>query len=195
MALTTTPAGRPRDSQIDEAVLRATVDLLERDGYLQLTIANIAERAGTTKPAIYRRWPTKAHLVREAVFPAQDFAGTPAGRKLRTDFHALVHVALELLGRPAARAALPGLLAEAAADASLAAEVLGRAASGTLEWLRDRLEAGVTAGEVRPGVSATTVFQLVAGAAFVATATGGADAVHGEWIDDVVELIVRGIAP
>ena len=52
---------------IDEAVLRATIEVLESVDYLRLAIAKIAERAGTTKPAIYRRWPTKAHLVHEAV--------------------------------------------------------------------------------------------------------------------------------
>ena len=57
--------GRPRDPRIDDAVIEATIDLLEQVGYLQLTISAIADRAGTNKPAIYRRWPTKAHLVHE----------------------------------------------------------------------------------------------------------------------------------
>ena len=50
---------------------RQPSELLEEVGYLQLTIGAIADRAGTNKPAIYRRWPTKAHLVHEAVFPAR----------------------------------------------------------------------------------------------------------------------------
>lgn len=188
-------AGRPRDAEIDEAVLRATVELLERDGYLQLTIASVAERAGTSKPAIYRRWPTKAHLVHAAVFPPQDFKAIRPGRDLRGDVRALVRVGLDLLGRPAARAALPGLLAESAADNALAAEVLGRAAGGTFVWLEERLAAGVATGEVRNSVNATTVFELVAGAAFVATTTRRPEAINKAWIDEVVELIVRGIAP
>lgn len=193
--LTSTPAGRPRDGQIDQAVLRATVELVEEVGYLQLTIAAIAERAGTTKPAIYRRWPTKAHLVHEAVFPAQDLAERAPSVDLRDDIRILVRVALELLGRPAARAALPGLMAETAADGTLATEVLAHAAAGTFDWLRDRLAAGVANGEVRRGVATETVFELVAGAAFMATATRPSKAIGKKWIDDIVELIVRGIAP
>jgi AcrR family transcriptional regulator len=46
------PTGRPRDPRIDDAVLQATVELLDEVGYLQLTIGAIAERAGTNKPAI-----------------------------------------------------------------------------------------------------------------------------------------------
>jgi AcrR family transcriptional regulator len=190
-----TPLGRPRDDRIDDAVRRATLDLLESGGYLELSITAIAERAGTTKPAIYRRWPTKAHLVHDAVFPAQELQAVPAGGDLRADIRALVSIGLELLGRPAARAALPGLLAETAADPALGADVLGRAAGGTWAWLQDRLEAGVADGEVRADVKASTMFELVAGAAFIATATRAGGAVDDAWIDEVVDLIMRGITP
>src|SRR3954462_10703730 len=66
----TTAPGRPRDRRIDRAVLAATADLLVDVGYADLTVAAVAERARTTKPAIYRRWRSKAHLVHEAAFPA-----------------------------------------------------------------------------------------------------------------------------
>lgn len=191
----TSGAGRPRDGRIDEAVLRATVELLEGAGYLRLTIAAIAERAGTTKPAIYRRWPTKAHLVHDAVFPGRDLEAISPGEDLRSDIRALVVSGLDLLGRPAARAALPGLLAETAADPGLGADVLGRAASGTWEWLQRRLDAGVAAGEVRADVKASTVLELIAGTAFIATAIRPLGAVDDRWIDDVVDLIMRGITP
>ena len=39
-------------------------------GYSNLTMAAVAERAGTTKTALYRRWSSKAELVHEAAFPA-----------------------------------------------------------------------------------------------------------------------------
>ena len=61
--------GRPRDPRIDSAVLDATVELLGETDYASLSVDAIARRAGTSKPAIYRRWPSKAHLVHEAVFP------------------------------------------------------------------------------------------------------------------------------
>jgi len=191
---TAPPVGRPRDARIDEAVLRATRALLEEVGYLQLTIAAIAERAGTTKPAIYRRWPTKAHLVHHAVFPAADPGSDPVAADLRDAIRSIVLSGVDLLGRPAARAALPGLLAETSADTTVQAEVLARAAGGTWAWLEARLDAGVAAGEVRAGTRASTVFELVAGAAFVATATRPPGAVDDTWVDEVVDVIVRGIS-
>lgn len=187
--------GRPRDRRIDDAVLRATTELLESVGYMRLTLAAIAERAGTTKPAIHRRWPTKAHLVHDAVFPAQDLASFPSGDDLRGDLRAVVVVGVDLVCRPAARAALPGLLAETAADAGLQADVLGRAAGATWEWLQRRLEAGVAAGEVRADVKASTVFEVIAGTALIAAATRPPGAIDDDWIDEVVDLIIRGIRP
>ena len=188
-------AGRPRDPRIDDAVLRATAELLEEVGYLRLTVAAIAARAGTNKPAIYRRWRTKAHLVHEAVFPIDGRAGAfTAGDDLRSDIRALVAIGVEFLGRPAARAALPGLMAEMIGNPTLHADVLGRFATGTWGWLEQRIDAAIAAGEVRPDVESSTVLELIAGATFVATAIRRPDELGTDWVDRVVDIIVGGIA-
>jgi AcrR family transcriptional regulator len=188
--------GRPRDPRIDGAVLQATRDLLEEVGYLRLTVAAIAHRAGTNKPAIYRRWPTKAHLVHEAVFPMDGRAEAIApGDDLRADIGALVAIGVEFLGRPAARAALPGLMAEMTGDPTLHADVLGRFATGTWGWLQERIDDAIAAGDVRPDVQSATVLELIAGSAFVATAIRPPDQLGPDWVGHVVDIIVRGIAP
>ena len=187
--------GRPRDPRIDDAVIEATIDLLEQVGYLQLTISAIADRAGTNKPAIYRRWPTKAHLVHEAVFPAQPPDVILRGDDLRGDIRALVAIGVELLGRPAARAALPGLLAEMANDSTLQSDVLGRFADGAWGALQQRLDDGIATGEVRAGVESSTVLEMIAGSTLLATVLRPIDEIGRDWIEDVVELIMRGITP
>ncbi|WP_219412566.1 TetR/AcrR family transcriptional regulator [Pseudonocardia nigra] len=58
---------RPRDPQIATAVLEATLAVLDESGYARLTIEEVARRADTTKPAIYRRWPARQHLVLAAL--------------------------------------------------------------------------------------------------------------------------------
>ena len=178
------PLGRVEhvaDERIDDAVLRATIELLEEVGYLQLTIAAIAERAGTNKPAIYRRWPTKAHLVHEAVFPAQDLDALPLGDDLRGDIRTLVvrrTSSSSVDRRPVRRC--PGLLAETVGDPCCRPSVLGRAAGGTWEWLQRRLDAGVAAGRgARATCRRSTVFELIAGTTFVATAIRPLDAGRG----------------
>jgi len=59
-------AGRPRDDESQEAILRAALDLVKESGYRALTIERIAGRAGAGKTTIYRWWPSKAAVVMEA---------------------------------------------------------------------------------------------------------------------------------
>lgn len=59
--------GRPRDPHIDDAVLDTTIEVLSQVGYARLTLEEVARRAGTTKPSIYRRWRGRQHLVLAAL--------------------------------------------------------------------------------------------------------------------------------
>jgi AcrR family transcriptional regulator len=59
--------GRPRSAAIDEAVLAAVRRQLAEGGYASLSFAAVAAEAGTTRPAIYRRWATKAALAESAM--------------------------------------------------------------------------------------------------------------------------------
>src|SRR5690348_8144381 len=119
----TTDLGRPRDPRIDNSVLHATVELLGTCGYFDLSVDAIAKRAATSKPAIYRRWPSKAHLVHEAVFPISEATELPDTGSLAGDMREMVRRSTSLLTTPAARAAMPGLLAEMATDPTLHAKL------------------------------------------------------------------------
>jgi AcrR family transcriptional regulator len=59
--------GRPLDSSRDAAILRAALEGLAERGYDLLTMDEIAARAHAGKGALYRRWPSKAALVIDAV--------------------------------------------------------------------------------------------------------------------------------
>jgi len=59
--------GRPRNPEIDRAVLDSTLEVLSRAGYGRLSLEEVAREAGTTKPAIYRRWPGRQRLVLAAL--------------------------------------------------------------------------------------------------------------------------------
>ncbi|MEV4169140.1 TetR/AcrR family transcriptional regulator [Nonomuraea sp. NPDC049709] len=63
----TVRVGRPRDPAIDVAVLEATLAALFSVGYTRLSLEDVARQAGTTKPAIRRRWPGRSHLVLAAL--------------------------------------------------------------------------------------------------------------------------------
>lgn len=59
--------GRPRDEAIDTAVLTAAVGQLASVGYEAMSVVTVANDAGTSRQALYRRWPTKADLATAAI--------------------------------------------------------------------------------------------------------------------------------
>ncbi|MGW6379110.1 helix-turn-helix domain-containing protein [Rhodococcus sp. NPDC055112] len=104
--------GRPRNPAIDDAALAAARELLTEAGWDQTTMVAIAERAGVGKPALYRRWPSKTHLVFEAIFGWVDDAPPVADAVDPAEWiRRSCAYTLELFGRPEVKAALPGLLA------------------------------------------------------------------------------------
>jgi AcrR family transcriptional regulator len=68
--------GRRRDPQIDVRVLAVASRHLAAAGYEALSVAAVAEEAGTTRQAVYRRWPSKATLASAALQHATDDAAT-----------------------------------------------------------------------------------------------------------------------
>lgn len=67
MATTDHGTGRPRDPEIDAAVLTAARRHLSAYGYDAMSVVAVAQEAGTTRQALYRRWPTKADLATAAI--------------------------------------------------------------------------------------------------------------------------------
>lgn len=184
--------GRPRDRRIDSAVLRATVDLLAEFGYAQLSVDAIAARAGTSKPAIYRRWPSKAHVVHEAVFPLTDTTALPDTGTLAGDVREMVRRTAAVLTTPAARAALPGLVGEMAADPTLHVALLERFGGIIFTGMTDLLRDAAARGDTRPEVTAAELVEAVAGMTFLALLTHAV--LDDDWVDRTATLITRGIS-
>lgn len=188
-----TEIGRPRNPHIDDAVLQATVELIGETSYAELTVGAIAARAGTSKPAIYRRWPTKAALVHEAVFPVGADTELPDTGTLVGDIREMLRRTLSVLSTPAARAALPGLVGEMAADPALHTALLERFGDILVRGLGDYLDAAVQRGEVRAEVTATDLAESVAGITLIGLLTRGAPP-DDVWIERTATLLVKGIS-
>jgi AcrR family transcriptional regulator len=156
-------------------------------------VSAIAERAGTSKPAIYRRWPSKAHLVHEAVFPIGAATEIPATRSAPEDLREMVCRAMTFLTTPAARAALPGLVGEMAADPTLHSALLERFAGiiggGLAEWL----EGAAASGEVRADVTAAELAESIAGLTLITLLTRATE-LDDAWVDRTTTLLLKGIS-
>ncbi len=59
--------GRRRDHTRDPEILAAAIDVLAEVGYDGMTLDMVAARARAGKATLYRRWPSKAELVIDAV--------------------------------------------------------------------------------------------------------------------------------
>ncbi|MCV7169099.1 MULTISPECIES: TetR/AcrR family transcriptional regulator [Mycolicibacterium] len=189
----TTDLGRPRNPRIDTAVLEATVDLLGRTGYAALSVDAIARRAGTSKPAIYRRWPSKAHLVHEAAFPLDAAVELPATGSLPDDVREMVRRTAAVLTTPAAQAALPGLIGEMAADPTLHTALLERFGDILGRGLSERLADAAARGEARPDVAAGDLTEAIAGITLLALLSRGA-LLDAAWVERTATLITKGIS-
>ena len=84
---------RRRGAELERALLQAAWDELKAVGYSNFTMEAVAGRAGTSKPVIYRRWPSRATLVlaalRQQSFSIAD--DVPDTGDLRKDTLAVLH--------------------------------------------------------------------------------------------------------
>lgn len=110
--------GPYRDPEIDPAVFAATRRLLIERGYRGTSIDAIADAAGVSRPTIYRRWPSKAHVVYDAVYPASAPHVEPSAEPFPEITGAIAGI-LAFMSQPEAREAFPGLLADMRSDPEL----------------------------------------------------------------------------
>ena len=112
--------GRPRDPRTRATILAAARALLERGGLTAVTIEAIANKAGVSRPTIYRYWPN-APAVAMAAF--LDASGAPtAARASRSPLGALraqLHAVADAFAAPAGRS-IAAMVAAAQSETELA---------------------------------------------------------------------------
>src|ERR1700753_3922589 len=69
------PANRRRGTALEDAVLHAAWAELVEQGYANMTLESVARRAGTSRPVLFRRWPSRIKLATAAL--ARYFALNP----------------------------------------------------------------------------------------------------------------------
>jgi AcrR family transcriptional regulator len=105
-----------RAADVVDRVVDATFDELSRVGYTAMRVEDIAARSGVNKTTIYRRWPTKAELLTNAVIEATKKRGPSIDTgSLRGDLHASLITAFKL--RPYEQVILRVIQMERSVDA------------------------------------------------------------------------------
>jgi AcrR family transcriptional regulator len=155
---------RQRGAPVVRKVLETALQQLAVHGYERLSVAEIAALAGLNKTSIYRRWPTKAALVGEALRACMGHAVEPPDSgDLRADLLVLARTALAFVESPLGLAVLRTLLAEGAnPDVKTLAGVMlqqrGASGPGLL------LERAIQRGDLAPDTDIPLVLTTVAGA-------------------------------
>jgi AcrR family transcriptional regulator len=162
--------GRPRDPRVDEAIHRATLELLVEDGYQATTIQAIARRAGVSAPSVYRRWSSKAELIEESVFPSGLLAPEALSGDVITDLQPYCEQILTYLSHPPIRAAIPGLLVEYQNDPQMWRRVVER----SVVPMRSSFEAYIAKTGRKPAVPIDDLFDVMLGALFTRALNDGA---------------------
>lgn len=88
---------RRRGQQLEDALLDAAWAELTENGYASFTIDAVAQRAGTSRPVLYRRWSDRIALVEAAVAHAgaRARAEVPDTGSLRGDLLEIARLANE----------------------------------------------------------------------------------------------------
>ena len=145
----------------EEAILRATLELLAEVGYDQLTIDGVAARAHCSKATIYRRWQGKPELViaavrRHSAPPPQPAPGTGS---LREDLlAALEAMRSSLAGQDTAL--LLGLMTAMRHDRELAAVVREQVVDNKREVFGAAVARAVARGELPAGADHTLLAEI-----------------------------------
>ncbi|MEV0059186.1 TetR/AcrR family transcriptional regulator [Nocardia sp. NPDC050718] len=183
--------GSKRDAAVDTAVLDATRALLVERGYSGTSIDAIAKRADVGRPTIYRRWPSKAHIVNDTIYPAVLPELDPAD-DLATELGRLIGGAVTVFADPAAREAAPGLMNEVRTDAALHDSLISGQLAGFRAALADRIEAAAQRHEVRDGLDVDIVIDVIVGAAIFALSVRDVEDTDA-LTSGLTDLLLRGI--
>lgn len=159
--------GRPRSQDIDDAVRDALLDLLPRVGYSGVAIERVARHAGVGKPAIYRRWKSKAEMVFALVFHDVDLPQRPDSGSLAGDFSLIVRDLMIGWASPIARLTLPGLIGDLAGDPELVSRFAETFNARERELLGELLERAVRRGELTSAPDPAETHMMLIGPVFI----------------------------
>jgi AcrR family transcriptional regulator len=149
-----------RSARVRQAVLQATVQTVAERGADAVNIAEIARQAGVHDTSIYRRWPTKEHLIFDSLL---DYSVAqlpiPDTGTLRADLLAFASLIASYAATPIGQALLKAM-AVTDDDAALAA---GRAQfwQFRLDQARAMIDRAITRGELRADTDPALAIELL----------------------------------
>ena len=182
--------GRPRSEAIDAAVLAAARRQLAEGGYAALSFAAVADEAGTSRPALYRRYASKAALAESAM------ASLPADEPPEPAIDPFSDLVAELadfrrgVSLPG-RLSLVGTMLQSTTDADAAARYRARIITPRRARLRAILERAAAAGEIDPEADLDVAVTMLTGSWYARCLAGAPE--PDDWPRRVAALAWRAV--
>jgi AcrR family transcriptional regulator len=188
--------GRPRSAAADDAILRATLELLVEQGYRGLTMEQVTARAGVGKATLYRRYGSKEALVTDAIRHLNQEIPVPDTGTVRDDIMAVAGSVIAAAVRTGAVTLMPRLLAESAGDAEMHAIFYENLVAPRRAVMAEVLRRGVERGELREDLEVELAVDLLTGPWVYRLLIAGGDPAVVEHVDPrrLLDLVFGGIA-
>jgi len=183
--------GRPRSSEADQAIVAATLALLEEEGFASLTMAGVAARAGVSTATLYRRWPSKLDLVVGVLSKASEDVPVIDTGTLAGDLTAL-------LGRSAAKLAgdggqlFEGLVGDGLRHPALAEALRSQLLAPRRAELVAMMDRAVTRGEIPQPEDSSITVSLITGALYERRLISR-EPITPEVVGPLVRLLLRAL--
>jgi AcrR family transcriptional regulator len=169
------------------AVIGATSQLLIERGFGGATVDEISRRSGIAKTTIYRHWPTRIDLLRDACSTLSTPLETPNTGSFKADVTALIRNLADVLRSAKWTSVLPSIIDAAERDPDIAAmySKLQQGYSGPLETIIQRAS---RKGELPDDTDAAVLIAALTGPLF-----------YRRWFsrepltDEFVKQIVRNV--
>jgi AcrR family transcriptional regulator len=184
--------GRPVDRSIDRAVVDAVLLELKHRGYHSITMEGISRKIGRARASLYRRWPSKRHLVAYAVVSELGAHPSPDTGSLRLDLMRTVETLITGF-QGALGSALAGLVGEMADDPVLARTIRKDVLAKRRRSIRAAFRRGIKRGEIRSDVNVELFMDMLT-APFYFRALFGHRKLSAMMIETVVDTLLRSAA-
>ena len=151
-----------RGERLEQALLDAGWEVLDERGYSGLTYEAVAERAQTSRPVLYRRWPTRSELVLAILLRqvSLDPIDIPDTGSLRTDAIELLRNANRSRARTMNATAVRLIEFFAASGTGYADLEAALRAGGMTDGLQTILDRAVERGELAGAIWPAAVVSL-----------------------------------
>ncbi len=189
---TTTSAGRPRSEEAHQAILDATLELLVESGFSALTVEGVATRARVGKATIYRRWPSKLHLVIEAFSQLPGLVEVDTGNVV-DDLEKMLRNYVQLLDSTPLARVIPSLVGERAHNPELS-ELFDPILKERRQPIIRALERAVRRGDVRSDLDLNLTADMIFGPIAVRLFFTGTR-INPRIVGPVIEAVLKGITP